>query len=487
MTNPPVHWHEGMFLRPQHFQSAQRNWSSLIARNSKWDHHYNWGLRSVDLDPDALANYRCAVRSLEARLRDGSLVSVSEDEPLAPLNLRRAFEESNSITVFLGLPSFQLGRVNATTTAPPATRSASAGNYSGAAAQARFIAETLELEDENSGQNPQTIPVRRLNLRLMLSTDAMTGYEVIPLARLEKSPRAEATPEVDSSFFPPLLACDAWRPLAGGVLQTLFDRIGKKVGLLADQVTSRGISFDASSQGDAQTFNQLRELNQAYTTLGVLAFAQGIHPYEAYSELCRLVGQLAIFGKDRRPPDLPVYDHDDLARCFFEVRRHIDGLLDVFVEPEYRERSFLGAGLRMQASLEPAWLEPNWQMYLGVKSPLEPDETVKILTKPGLLDMKIGSSGRVDEIYRQGAAGLRFMHVAQPPRSLPMQQGQVYFQVLREAKESEWQHVAKSLTLAIRINENHVAGNIEGQRVLTVRHGGGTAPLQFTLFLLSTS
>ena len=43
----------------------------------------------------------------------------------------------------------------------------------------------------------------------------------------------------------------------------------------------------------------LGELNQAYSTLAVLAFAQGVHPFVAYIELCRIVGQLSIFTPER--------------------------------------------------------------------------------------------------------------------------------------------------------------------------------------------
>src|SRR5262249_1559213 len=84
---PPraVQWHEGMFLRPHHFQMAQRNWAAMAARGDKWDAHYNWGLRSIDLDLDALANYRCVVRSLQARLRDGTQVLIPEDAVLTPV------------------------------------------------------------------------------------------------------------------------------------------------------------------------------------------------------------------------------------------------------------------------------------------------------------------------------------------------------------------------------------------------------------------
>src|SRR5262249_21954724 len=162
------------------------------------------------------------------------------------------------------------------------------------------------------------------------------------------------------------------------------------------QVVSRGITFDSNAQGDPLLFAQLRELNEAHALLGILVFAQGVRPLAAYLELARLVGQLSIFGATRRPPDLPRYDHDDLGGCFFRVKQHIDTLLNILVEPEYKERPFIGAGLRMQVTLEPSWLESVWAMYIGVQSPLDGEDLVRLLTKPGQLDMKVGSSDRVD-------------------------------------------------------------------------------------------
>src|SRR5207249_2862630 len=212
--------------------------------------------------------------------------------------------------------------------------------------------------------------------------------------------------------------------------------------------------------------------------LGIQVFAQGVHPLPAYMELCRLVGQLSIFGAQRRPPDLPKYDHDDLGTCFYRVKQYIDMLLNILVEPKYKERPFIGAGLRMQVSLEPSWLESIWQMFVGVQSPLSTEEVIRLLTRSGQLDMKIGSSERVDDIFRLGEAGLRFAHSPRPPRALPQVPGLVYFQVNRESQLQEWQKVQKSLTMAIRLNENLIVGNIQGQRVLTIKNGGQTTTMQ---------
>jgi type VI secretion system protein ImpJ len=467
-----VHWHEGMFLRPHHFQMVQRHWAHTAQLQERWDRHYCWGLRRIELDLDALANYRLVVRALQARLRDGTLVSLPEDGIVPALELKNAFERSANLTVYLAVPMLHLGKANV--------------GADGVVEGARYLLDTQELEDENTGVNPQLVQVRLLNLRLLLSTDDHTGYEVLPIARIEKSPKAEAVPQLDLSYVPPVLACDGWQPLQAGIVQTLYDRIGKKIELLSAQVVSRGITFDTHSQGGPLLLAELRVLNEAHALLGVLAFAQGVHPFPMYVELCRLVGQLAVFDAARRTPPLPHYDHDDLGGCYYRVKQILDALLNLFIEPAYKERAFIGAGLRMQVSLEPSWLESTWQLFIGVQSPLDAEECIRLLTKPGQLDMKVGSSDRVDTIFRLGQAGLRITPCTRPPQALPAEAGLLYFQLARESQEAEWNQVHRSLTLAIRLNETLIAGNIQGQRTLTIKSGAGqTAPLEFTLYVVA--
>jgi type VI secretion system protein ImpJ len=125
-------------------------------------------------------------------------------------------------------------------------------------------------------------------------------------------------------------------------------------------------------------------------------------------------------------------------------------------------------------------------MFVGVHSTLSAEQCITLLTTPGQVDMKIGSSDRVDSIYEFGQAGLKFAHRPQP-RSLPIQAGLIYFQVDRDSQSNEWQHVQKSLTLAIRLNEQRILGSIQDQQTLTIRHAGQTATLRFTLYLTRPS
>jgi len=455
-----------MFLQPHHFQAAGRATSEHAQRAGGWSVHHNWGIRSIEIDPDALLNSRFVIRSLRACLREGTPISIPEDGVLPSLDLKTVFEPGQPLTVYLALPVLNLGKANVTEEGD---------------ATSRFRLDTQELEDENTGVNPQPLRVRVPNVRLLVTGQDQTGYDTLPLVRLEKSTLVNAPPQVDTTYIPPLLACDAWRPLENDVLQSLFDRIGRKRERLSGQLASRGAGVGSSDPADVLTVAHLRELNEAYAVLSAIAFTPGVPPFAAYVELCRMVGQLAVFDRSGRWPAIPPYDHDDLAGCFLRVKLYLDSLLDILPEPEYKERPFIGIGARLQVTVEPTWLDAAWALFLGVRSETDPDEAVRLLTVPGQLDMKVGAGDRVDAIFQLGQAGLRFEPCPRPT-ILPDLAGQRYFRIGR-MPEKEWAQVLRALTVAVRINETRIVGNLQGARAVTVRTTGGqTTTLHFTLY-----
>ncbi len=177
------------------------------------------------------------------------------------------------------------------------------------------------------GGNDQELQLRGLNVRLLLSTQELAGYEVLPLARIKRAGEAEPIPALDDDLIPPLLAIDAWPPLALDIVRAIYDMIGAKIEVLSQRVVDRGVTLSSQEPGDLDDLLMLATLNGAVAVLRCLAFASGVHPLVAYTELCRIVGQLSIFGPERQPGEIPAYDHDDLARIFKWARTRIEQLL----------------------------------------------------------------------------------------------------------------------------------------------------------------
>ena len=73
MRNQQVNWLEGLFLRPQHFQSAERYWHEIIALSSRFDRGYNYGIHRLEVNTEALENQVIEVVRCEARTQLGSI------------------------------------------------------------------------------------------------------------------------------------------------------------------------------------------------------------------------------------------------------------------------------------------------------------------------------------------------------------------------------------------------------------------------------
>jgi type VI secretion system protein ImpJ len=453
-----------MFLRPQHFQAADRHAHDQLRDSEDWYHPYNWGLRSVDLDRDAIANYAVSVRSCEARFKDGTKLSIPSDGTVDPIELKSALSTSGAVTVYLAVPTLQSGRANVEETPT--------------AHGPRYWVDHLQVDDENTGGGEQPIQIRRVRSRLLLSNQDHTGYELLPLARIERSAHLEAPPRVDDAYVPPLLVLDGWPSLMQTV-QSLYHQIGAKVDQLAAQIIDRSISFDSQVPGDAERLLKLAVLNGAVSAFEAIAFVRGLPPLAVYQELCRLVGQLAIFTDARRPPSLPPYDHEDLGGCFYTVIKYIQLGLDTIAPSAFEKRYFERHGERLQVSLEPGWLSSTKTLFLGVETELSDEECEQLLRA---MDMKLGSTSRVEQIFKQALRGLKLVPIVRPPRSLPAGTGVVYYQIERD--QVFWRDVADTHSMAIRMNLARAA--FQSDRILAVvpPKSNKTTNLQFALYVI---
>ena len=482
MRNLPVQWSEGLFLRPHHFQAADRSWEEGLQRSEQWDHTYNYGIRRIEISEEAIANYQVQINMCHARLKDGTLVALEPGQDpdrvdLKPalnqrkettVDLKTAFETNDEVRVYLGVPKLKMGSANV--------------GRAGETGMQRYLALQQSMQDESRGGNDQEIELRQLNVRVLLSTDDLSGYEVLPIAQIQRAGEREATPRIDPTYYPPMLAVDAWQPLALHIVRAIYDVIGKKIEVLAEQVVNRNIGFDSQEPGDLDRLFMLSRLNEGYATLEVMAFAQGVHPLTAYTELARLLGQLSIFDPERRPPEIPRYDHADLATLFRYIKDRIERLINLVRDYEYEQRYFVGVGAGMQVTLELKWFNSDWQWYVGVSCGELSETECRELLSAGQLDWKLGSSRQVEILFKHRAEGLALVPMVCLPRALPARGGWIYYQVSRQ--NAAWKDVQETQTLAMRLKESLIVNRdtLAGERKLIVSSRGRQVVLQFALF-----
>src|SRR5262245_29557251 len=112
MRNQPVHWYEGMFLRPQHFQAADRYWHELVHTHIHWNQQYDYGLRSLRISGEALSNFRFQAFGCQARFPDGTVIAQQDSDELGTVELKAALQRESPVTIYLAIPKLALGRVN---------------------------------------------------------------------------------------------------------------------------------------------------------------------------------------------------------------------------------------------------------------------------------------------------------------------------------------------------------------------------------------
>lgn len=492
MNFPPVYWHEGLFLRPHHFQAAERHLLDQVAVASRFDSSHHWGFHTLEIDEPALGNNRFEVLKLAARLPDGTVVIAERGQaqsvpPIPETILRPALEKldpGEPLAVRLGVPLLRLGNTPNASASDPATR---------------YRPEAGKLADENDGGNEQVVDTRRLNLRLFLGNEDTRGYETLMLARVKRSTTTGGTPELDRNYIPPLLRCDASNNLSTGLLGEIYNRVGAKVIDLAKRVKANNVTFDTSDPILRRDFEQLRILNEVYAAFGVTARAGSLHPLPAYTEFCRVAGSLAAFHPklpflhDPDRPDegernCPAYDHDDLGHCFYTVYRMIDQLLLVGIKQGYEQRDFVGGGYQLSVGMDELWLAPACTVLVGVESPnVSGTAAADMLTRGGEagLNMKIAEPDRVDKIFRMGERGLAFVHEHKPHPVLPTSPNRAYFRINTAASTAEWAQVARTRRVAVRLNDRLLEGRLEGGPEVTIKAGGGkVATLRFSLYVV---
>jgi len=489
MRHLPVHWSEGMFLRPHHFQAADRFWQEQVGLGELWDHQFNYGVRAIEFSPEALENQQFQLHVLRARMKDGTLISLDPGQEPDRVELKKQFQEMEQmlvnlaegfsservVRIYLAVPKLQLGTANV-------------GQFEVGAKMGlqRFMEREQTLQDETDGGNDQPVRLKSMQIRLLLSTQDLSGYELLPLAQIERSGEGAAVPRIDGNYFPPMLAIDAWPPLGRDIVRAIYDILGKKIETLSQQVLSRGMTLYSNEPGDFDRILMLAQLNAAYTTLAILAFAPGVHPFIAYTELCRIVGTLSIFGKNRRAPDVPNYDHDDLATIFKKVKKMIEDLIGQVQDYEYEQRFFVGVGLGMQVKLESKWLNSDWEWYVGVHKGDLTEQECRHLLSPGQLDWKLGSSQQVEYLFRMRAEGVTLTPLDRPPRALPHSQDWIYYKVTRG--NAAWNDVQATETLAMRLKDSLILNrtDLQGRQHMKVAYSNREAVLQFALFAVPT-
>lgn len=434
-----VVWSEGLFLRPQLFQQQERYLEHFAHKRAAALSPFFWGFHHLAIDAEALALGKLVVSGASGIFQDGTPFDApAHAKAPAPLALRH--EHLNQI-IYLAVPI--------------RTPNAEETSFEGAQdSLARFRSFEEELLDANSiGQGPKLVQLGDLRLRLVPEKELTESWLGMPLAKITEI-RADGSARLDAGLIPPVNIYTA-----SALLQTWLTEVH---GLLRLRATSMAERLTASSTrgGDVAEISEyliLQLFNRFEPVFEHMLAAKAALPEALYVALTAFAGELSTFVRTttRRPHNYPAYRHDEPHTCIKPVVDDLRFLLNVVLERgaqliELRDQQH---GIRL-AVLDPTEFERFNTFVLAVGAQMPGD----VLKQQFPAQAKVGPAERLAELIRSHLPGVPLQAMPVPPRQIPFNAGQVYFELAQD--HPLWAQVQRYGGLAL-----HVAGDFPELRL----------------------
>jgi type VI secretion system protein ImpJ len=433
-----VVWTEGMFLRVQHFQQADRWAESILAATAHALVPFAWGVSRLAVNTELMGNGRFGLTDAAGVLPDGTPFQAPGNVDLpTPIDLD---ETVRNKIVYLALPTRQPGNPEV-------------GDGVEGARSIRYEPLKTEVFDTNLGSSISTpIDIGRLRLQLKLEGQDLSGFERIPVARILEV-RQDRSIAFDSTFIASSLNCIASLPLES-MASDVLGIIRHRAEAIADRMG------DPSVRGTAEVsdFQFLQVLNRYEALLSHChKNLASLHPERLYSMFVQLAGEISTFTKERRRGiEFSGYRHGDLKGSFDPVAADIRTSLSTVLErsaveiPLEQRKHNIRVGM-----VSDRGLLSSAGFVLAVRSDL-PQEVLRS-TLPR--QIKVGPVERIAQLINVALPGIAASPLPVAPRQLPFRPGTTYFELERDSEL--WKQLNTTGGIAIHLAGEFPAIEIE--------------------------
>jgi type VI secretion system protein ImpJ len=430
-----IHWQEGLFLQPHHFQRMQKSLEDEISSERRLAWPYPYGVIEARLSRDELENKRVRFDKLRAIMPSGLEVNYPAAAELPSLDIAQAFSKgAGSFTVSLGVPLWQESRANTV----PVTHDADTR------VKLLFRIGEIECHDENTGENPKPLQVRKINSRLMFEHEDASDMEVLPLLKIVRATGEDVgLPKEDPEFVPPCMLLSG-SPVLREMVRDLVSQVEASRKELVVQVTRGGFSIDTMRGVQFEQVMRLRTLNRYSARLPSIIAAPIATPFTVYLELRELLAELAAMHPDRDEFESAPYRHDNQFLCFRELANKIRSFLRGAVAPSFLKLAFKDVGGVLTANFSPEhFTQPN-AYFLGIKTKLDPTAVARYVEDGDRFKLMPQS------LATRAIRGIELKEERHAPLELPAAADLHYFRLERANSARMWQQIQTEKTAAIR-------------------------------------
>jgi type VI secretion system ImpJ/VasE family protein len=429
-----IHWQEGLFLQPHHLQRMQKSIEDEVASERRLGWAYPYGLIEARLNRPELENKRVRFDKLRAIMPSGLEVNYPAAAELPSLDIAQAFSKgSTSFMVSLGVPLWQNARANTV----PVTHD------SDSRAKLLYRVGETECFDENTGENPKPIQIRKVNSRLMLDHDDRSDMEVLPLLRIMHATGEDVgLPKEDPEFIPSCMVLNGSVVLRD-MVRNIVNEVSATRKELMDRVSRGGFTFDTMRGAQFEQLMRLRTLNRYSGRLPALIEAPIAAPFNIYLELRELLGELAALQFGRDEFETSPYLHENQFLCFRELINKVHSLLAGQVAPTFLKLVFKDVSGALTGNFsEEHFSQPN-AYYLAIKTKLDPTSLATFVQDGDKFKLMPLS------LRTKAIRGIELKEERVAPMGLPAGVDLHYFRLERANSARMWQTIQAEKAAAI--------------------------------------
>ena len=438
----PVVWSKGVFLSPQHLQSQDRYVEDLLRFQIGAIHYKGWGFTRLQVDGVALAEGALSILIASGVFPDNLTFDIpdADDTPLAR-PLEECFADGRQRCMFyLAVPERRASGINVSTARDGVS--------------SRFFTEQRMMRDENSSSlTERPVALARKNLQIVAEGENSSGAVLIPLIAIEKTEGGLYRP--DPKHVPPVMDIHA-SPMLTGIAKGLVEVLVARSSQLAGARRQRNDSLADFSAADVANFWLLYTMNTEVPAFRHMLDAERVHPEMLFRAMLRLAGSLMTFSNKYDLRDLPRYDHEAPGQVFGLLDALLRELLETVVPSNFIalplkliRPSIYGTAIDKDSYFQ------NSRMYLAVAADMKEPDLIQRFPQVA----KVASATHIENYIRQALPGLRMMHVAVPPRAIPVKLNYHYFSL--EQAGDVWQALVRARNFAVYASDEVVNPQME--------------------------
>jgi type VI secretion system protein ImpJ len=429
-----VVWAEGLFLRPHHFQQAERFFERLMSQRLDSLASYGAGFTKLQVDQELLKIGKVGLVAAEGVFPDGTPFNIPFEADIPePFDVPGEVKDR---LVFLTLPLRRAGMAEL------------AFERSADSSLVRYIAADHEIRDavlemDSSAQ----LKVGRLNVRLQLDGETSSAHTALGMVRIVEK-RADGRVLLDDTYIPPCLDCRVSARLFD-YLKEIHGLLRHRIQALADRVSSPG----AKGVAEVADFLLLQLCNRCEPLLAHFVSRASLHPELFYRHCLELAGEISTYARrDRSVISFSTYRQDDLQHTFAPVIEEIRRGLTAVIEQNAVAIPVMDRGRGVFAGTVPdVELLRNAVFVLAVGANV-PAESLR---QHFPTQVKIGPPERIRDLVVSHLPGIQTAPLPVAPRQIPYHAGYSYFELDR--KSDYWKALEASRVIAM-----HVAGEFPG-------------------------